>query len=58
MTTFREFVNQMNELFGEPANLNGSPNYPSGDPAPDQYPYKDLSDTKVTISKKKKQFNK
>jgi hypothetical protein len=31
VTPFSEFVKQMNELFGDPTNMGGSPNYPAGD---------------------------
>lgn len=30
-TSFSEFVDKLNELFNEPVNQGGSPNYPAGD---------------------------
>jgi hypothetical protein len=48
-TSFSEFVRQLNELFNEPINQGGSPNYPAGDLATSS---ETPSTTNITINKK------
>jgi hypothetical protein len=48
-TSFSEFVKQMNELFGDPVNDGGSPNYPAGDFAASDKP---AINTTITMNKK------
>ena len=49
-TSFSEFVKQMNELFGDPVNDGGSPNYPSGDFDTSDKP---ATNTIINMNKKK-----
>jgi hypothetical protein len=48
-TSFSDFVKQMNELFGDPVNDGGSPNYPAGDFAASDTP---ATNTTITMNKK------
>jgi hypothetical protein len=48
VTSFSEFVKELNELFNEPINQGGSPSYPAGDFATSDAPQQE----KIYMSKK------